>query len=89
MTEITSANTSNASDELEQLQSAMNKEAIDSVVAAKGNGASPAMVTHRIHLIPATDSQTIQMVRRKLLADKSCWTIWKRMLTLFPVEPNW
>ena len=41
MTEITSANTSNASDELEQLQSAMNKEAIDSVVAAKGNGASP------------------------------------------------
>ena len=41
MTEITSANTSSASDELEQLQSAMNKEAIDSVVAAKWNGASP------------------------------------------------
>ncbi len=41
MTEITSANTSSASDELEQLQSAMNKEAIDSVVAEKGNGTSP------------------------------------------------
>ena len=41
MTEIASANTSNAFDELEQLQSAMNKEAIDSVVAAKGNGTTP------------------------------------------------
>jgi len=41
MTEVTPANTSNASEELEQLQYAMNKDAIDSVVAAKGNGTSP------------------------------------------------
>ena len=40
MTEATSANTSNASDELEQLQFAMNKNAIDSVVAEKRNGTS-------------------------------------------------
>ena len=41
MTEVASANTSNASDELEQLQFAMNKNAIDSVMAEKGNGTSP------------------------------------------------
>jgi len=41
MTEVTSANTSNASEELEQLQFAMNKDAIDSVMAAKGSGTSP------------------------------------------------
>ena len=40
MTEVASANASNASDELEQLQFAMNKNAIDSVVAEKRNGTS-------------------------------------------------
>ena len=41
MSEVTPTFTSNATQELEQIESAMNKEAIDSVLAAKGNGTSP------------------------------------------------
>jgi len=41
MSEVTPTFTSNATQELEQIESAMNKDAIDSVMAGKGNGTAP------------------------------------------------